>query len=220
MFAIALDLLKEIHKIGYVAYIVGGYPRDKYRGEDTDDIDICTNMRLEEIQKNFEVRTSYPKMGSFTIVYKNALFEITTFRKEKNYLDYRHPSVVVFVDTLQEDLIRRDFVMNTLCIDKTGEYIDLLGAKEDIDKKIIRVVGNTRKKLIEDPLRIVRALRFSMNFGFALEEELKVEIETNKKYLKKIPIQKIEEEIGKIICIEAQENVRDMLNLTNKKKYI
>lgn len=220
MFTIALDLLKEIHKLGYIAYIVGGYPRDKYRGKYTEDIDICTNMRLEEVQKNFEVPFSYPKLGSFKIMYKNTLFEVTTFRKEGSYLDYRHPSVVEFVDTLEEDLIRRDFVMNTLCIDQEGNYIDLLGSRRDIDKKMIRVVGNTRKKLIEDPLRIVRALRFSMNFGFALEEELKSEIERNKKYVEKISIQKIEEEIGKITLIENQEKVREILDLTNTKKGI
>ena len=102
--------------------------------------------------------------------------------------------------------------MNTLCIDKSGNYIDLLGARRDIDKKVIRVVGNTREKLIQDPLRIVRALRFSFEFSFTLAEELKVEIEKNKKYLKKIPIQKIEEEIDKITSLEKQEKVRNMLN--------
>lgn len=215
MFVVALDLLKKIDDLGYVAYIVGGYPRDKYRGEDTEDIDICTNMQYEEIKKYFEIQTFYPKMGSFIIVYKGILFEITTFRREGKYLDYRHPSTIEFVNTLEEDLVRRDFVMNTLCIDKSGNYIDLLGARRDIEKKVIRVVGNTREKLIEDPLRIIRALRFSVGLSFELEEELKIEIEKNKKYLKKIPIQKIEEEIGKIHSLENQERVRKLCEIVN-----
>ena len=213
MFAIALDLLKEIHKIGYVAYIVGGYPRDKYRGGYTEDIDICTNMQYEEIQKNFDVRTAYPKMGSFTILYKNTLFEITTFRKEGTYLDYRHPSTIVFVDTLEEDLLRRDFVMNTLCIDKNGEYVDLLGAREDIEQKKIQVVGEVTQKLKEDPLRMVRAIRFMVALDFTLEETLKRTIENNLVLLKKIPKGKIKEEIGKISSKEKQEVVRGILKI-------
>ena len=94
MFTTALELLKEMDAFGYTAYIVGGYPRDKYRGEDTEDIDICTNMQYEEIKKYFEIQTFYPKMGSFIIVYKGILFEITTFRREGKYLDYRHPSTI------------------------------------------------------------------------------------------------------------------------------
>ncbi len=215
MFVVALDLLKKIDDLGYVAYIVGGYPRDKYRGEDTEDIDICTNMRYEEIKKYFEICISYPKMGSFTICYKNVLFEITTFRKEGKYLDYRHPYSITFVDTLEEDIQRRDFVMNTLCIDKEGEYIDLLGAREDIDHKIIRVVGDVKDKMSEDPLRMIRALRFSINLGFVLEDTLKEEIKRNIDSIRKISMKKIEEEIKKIDSPEGQETVRKLFK-TNK----
>ncbi len=213
MFAIALDLLKEIDGLGYVAYIVGGYSRDKYRGINTEDIDICTNMKYEEIKKHFKIHTSYPKMGSFTICYKDVFFQMTTFRKEGRYLDYRHPSSIEFVNTLEEDLNRRDFVMNTLCIDKSGAYVDLLGARSDIDKKIIRVVGNTREKLMEDPLRILRAIRFSIDFDFELEENLKEEIKKNKHVLKKVPMKKIEEEIEKISSIEGKERVRSFFEI-------
>lgn len=201
MYEVALSFLKEIDSLGYVGYIIGGYPRDKYLGFSSTDIDICTNMKPTELKKYFEVVESFDKYGSVRIEYQNFLFEVTTFRKDGVYKDFRRPDSVEFVDALEEDIKRRDFVINTLCIDKDGNYVDLLGARDDIDNKMIRVVGDIEKKLTEDPLRMIRALRFSIMLNFKLEEELNSYINTHGKDLlkvtnfrKNIELEKLKEE--------------------------
>ncbi len=196
MYEIALKLLKEIKKLGYTAYIVGGYPRDKYMEITSEDIDICTNMTPTVMKQNFIITASFEKYGSMRILYDGYSFEITTFRKDGIYKDKRRPETVEFVQTLEEDLERRDFVINTLCIDENGCYVDLLGARKDIDKKIIRVVGDTKKKLSEDPLRIVRALRFSIDLDFHLTEDIQTFIKNNN-LLKEVSESKKQEEIKK-----------------------
>lgn len=213
MYEIALELLKEIHSLGFVGYIVGGYARDKYLGKISSDIDICTSMQPKEIKKHFQITKNYEKMGSFVIQYKKYPFQITTFRREEDYIDYRHPHKIEFVATLEEDLKRRDFAMNTLCIDKDGEYVDLLSAMDDIDKRMIRCVGSPLKKIMEDPLRIVRAIRFMVQLDFTLEEDLKSVIEKHLNLLSKVKIEKIEEEIGKIVSKEKQILVRSILKI-------
>ncbi len=213
MYEIALELLKEIHSLGCIGYVVGGYPRDKYLGKISSDIDICTSMQPKEIKKHFQVIKNYEKMGSFVIQYKKYLFQITTFRREGEYSDYRHPSQVEFVTRLEEDIKRRDFIMNTLCIDENGEYVDLLGAMDDIDKRMIRCVGSPLKKIMEDPLRMVRAIRFMVQLDFILEEDLKSVIEKNLDLLNKIPKIKIEEELKKITSIEGQAKVLEFLKI-------
>lgn len=213
MYERALELLKEINSLGFDSYIVGGYPRDKYRGKKNTDIDICTSMKPNKIKQNFKIIVDYEKMGSFVILYKNYPFQITTFRKEGKYTDFRHPSEIEFVDFLEEDLKRRDFIMNTLCINQNGEYVDYMGAREDINKKRIRTVGNSLEKIKEDPLRIVRAIRFMLEFDFTLEENLERAIEENLDLLKKISKFKIEEEIKKISSIKKQERTRALLKI-------
>ena len=213
MYETALKLLKEIHFLGCIGYMVGGYPRDKYLGKISSDIDICTSMQPQEIKKHFHVIKNYEKLGSFVIQYKEYLFQITTFRREGEYSDYRHPNQVEFVETLKEDMERRDFIMNTLCIDKNGEYVDVLGAMDDMDKKKIRSVGNPLKKITEDPLRMVRAIRFMVQLDFTLEEDLKRTIEQHLDLLSKVPKVKIAEEIGKVFSKEKQELFRIILKI-------
>lgn len=179
MYETALSLLNEIENYGYKAYIIGGYPRDLYLKRSVCDIDICTDATPMDIKNIFkEVVTSSSEYGTVTLIYKNVKFEITTFRKEFNYKDSRHPEKIEFVYSLEEDIKRRDFTINTLALDKEGNQIDILNAKKDLDDKIIKVVGNTKNKIKEDSLRILRALRFAVVLNFKLDEQLK-------KYMKK-----------------------------------
>lgn len=194
----ALQFLNELHDLGYVGYIVGGYPRDKYLGIYTDDLDICTNMTPHELKNNFQVITSFDQYGSLRILYEGTILEVTTFRKDGEYKDKRRPSEVKFVKNLKEDLKRRDFIINTLCIDRFGEYVDLLDARKDIDQKIIRVVGDTFDKLTEDPLRMLRAIRFSANLGFELDDEIKKVITNHKELMKWISDYHQKEELEKV----------------------
>lgn len=214
MYETSIAFLKEIDTLGYVGYIVGGYPRDQYLGIKSDDIDICTNMTPTQLKNHFDVVESFDQYGSVKIHYYNFILEVTTFRKDGIYIDHRRPKNVEFVDTLEEDLKRRDFVINTLCIDKDGNYVDLLNARDDLDHKIIRVVGDLEKKLSEDPLRMIRAYRFSIVLDFLLNKDLETYIKNHASDLKKISsfrknleIEKVKNEDKKIQLQAMIENL-------------
>ena len=197
----ALQILKLIQERGYDAYLVGGYPRDKYLGRDTNDIDICTNMPNEYLEELFHVTKT--EFLSSVIEFHNHTFEITRFRKDSNYEHHRFPKTVAYVSHLRDDLKRRDFIMNTLCIDADGNYVDMLGAKEDLDHKIIRAVGNPFEKLEEDALRILRAIRFACQLNFKIEKTLEEAILKNKHLVFVLSYRRIEQELTKI---EESEN--------------
>lgn len=187
LYETALKLLQKIESFGYKAYIIGGYPRDLYLKRGSNDVDICTDATPMELKNIFkEVVTTSSEYGTVTILFENIKFEITTFRKEFKYKDGRHPIKIEYVNSLKEDVIRRDFTINTLAIDKDGNEIDLLNAKKDIDEKIIRVVGDTKSKIKEDSLRILRAIRFATVLNFKLDNNLKKYIRWYGHNLKKI----------------------------------
>ena len=199
MYETALRLLEKISNYGYVAYMVGGYPRDLYLKRTYTDIDICTDATPMELHQIFsEVVTTNSEYGSVTIVFEKVKFEITTFRKEFKYKDHRRPEKIEYVDTLEEDIKRRDFTINTLCIDKDGKQIDLIGAKQDLDNKIIRTVGNPKQSLKEDALRILRAIRFAATLNFTIEPKLKTYIKKYGYLLKKISKDRKKDELDLI----------------------
>lgn len=175
----ALELLKKIDKKGFKAYIVGGFARDLYLNRQSLDIDVCTNATPKDLSDIFKnIKKSNENYGSISLYFRNIRFEITTFRKELKYNKKRQPIKIKYIDSLLDDLKRRDFTINTLCIDSSGQMLDLLNVKSDLDAGIIRMVGNPKKKLKEDALRILRAVRFATILNFKLEPGLK-------KYLKK-----------------------------------
>ncbi len=172
MYDDAIDILKKLEYHGYKAYIVGGYPRNLYLNINSNDIDICTNAKPEEIYKIFDnVDLKNSLYGNAIVTINNHKYEITTFRKELKYINNRKPEKIEFLDKLEDDLIRRDFIINTLCIDSNKQYIDLFGAIDDLNKKVIRLVGD-KSKLKEDALRILRAIRFATTLNFEIDEKL------------------------------------------------
>lgn len=191
------EVLKKINDYGYEAYLVGGAPRDFYMGFVTTDYDICTNAPLDKLKEWFVViKTNY---ASSIILFNETKLEVTQFRKEFDYINHRFPNHIEFVSDLKTDLLRRDFIMNTLCINHDGEYIDLLGARDDIDKKIIRSVGNPMIKLEEDALRILRAIRFATILQFSIEKELDLEICELKHLVKNLSYFRKRQELNRII---------------------
>lgn len=190
MYEKSLLLLQEINKLGFEAYIVGGFARDKYLGINSTDIDICTNMSFLEAKKYFKI-TDITNYGT----YKIQNYEIATFRKDL-YNNSRYPSIT-YVATLDEDLLRRDFIINTLCIDYKGNYVDKLGAMKDLDLKIIRTVKDSDVSFKEDPLRIVRALRLQIDLNFKLSSDIIDSIKKNISLLGKISQTRIIKEINK-----------------------
>jgi len=214
MYETALNILNIIENNGYKAYIVGGYPRDKYLGIESTDIDICTNAKVADLELLFnDIDTKYKNYGNCIVHMNNYNYEITTFRKEK-YLKNRNDVEIDFIDSLNEDLIRRDFTINALCIDKDGKYIDILNSINDLDNKTIRLIGNV-DRLKDDPLRILRAIRFSGNLNFKLDYYL---IEGINKYgylIANLSNNKIKEEINKM-----NSNGISLLKQYNLDKYI
>ena len=196
---IALKVLKKINSNGHQAYLVGGYPRDLYIGRDSMDFDICTSATPKQLKEIFG-NTMLPseEYGSVTLIVHNIRFEITTFRKDIKYLNNRKPIEIEYVDNLLDDLKRRDFTMNTMCIDASGNLIDLLCGKEDINDKVIRTVGNANMKIYEDSLRILRAIRFATVLNFELDEDLKEAIKRHKDLLKTLSYYRKKEELDKI----------------------
>ena len=206
MYTSALKVLEKITSYGYQAYIIGGYPRDLYLKRTGVDIDICTDATPKEIIDIFkEIVTTNTEYGSVTISFEKIKFEITTFRTEEKYINFRKPSKIKYVDSLEEDIKRRDFTINTLCIDKNGKEIDLLNAKSDLDNKIIRMVGNPKIKLREDALRILRAIRFATILNFELEPVLKAYIKKYSALVRKISKERKKEELDIIFSSPNKE---------------
>lgn len=195
----ALKVLKKINSNGYQAYLVGGYPRDIYIGRDSIDFDICTSATPKELKDIFG-NTMLPseQYGSVTLMVHNIRFEITTFRKDIKYLNNRKPIEIEYVSSLIDDLKRRDFTMNTMCIDSSGTLIDLLNGKDDINDRIIRTVGSANMKIYEDSLRILRAVRFATTLNFDLDEDLKEAIIRHRDLLKSLSYYRKKEELDKI----------------------
>lgn len=195
---LVFKILKKINSYGYISYIVGGYPRDIYMGRKSNDYDICTSATPKELKEIFRNLIKSEQYGSVVLEVKNTKFEITTFRRDIKYINNRKPVEIEYVKTIEEDLKRRDFTMNTMCIDENGKLIDLMSAKKDIDKKIIKMVGEPNIKLKEDSLRILRAIRFATVLNFRLDERLKASIIKHKDLLKNLSYYRKKEELDKI----------------------
>ena len=199
MYETAIEILNKITDFGYKAYIVGGYPRDIYLNRNSTDIDICTNASPKELKKIFsDSILKSQEYGSVSLIYKKIRFEITTFRKEIKYENNRFPVKIKYIDTLIDDLERRDFTINTLCIDNEGNFIDLLNAKRDLDNKIIKCVLDADKKIKEDILRSLRAIRFATILEFKLDENLKKAIKKYGYLLKNLSYFRKKDELEKI----------------------
>ncbi len=201
----SLELLKKIEQSGFEAYIVGGFVRDHYMKKESHDVDICTSAKPKDLVNIFENAVlPKEKYGAVTLIYKNIRFEITTFRKEIKYED-RKPVEIEYSDNFEEDIYRRDFTVNTLCMNSSGKIIDLLDGKQDIDNKVIRVVGDINKKFSEDPLRIMRAVRFATQLDFKLDDTVIEGIKNNIQYISDLSYNRKKEEITKIF---ASKNIK------------
>ncbi|MBA4543170.1 CCA tRNA nucleotidyltransferase [Thermoactinomyces daqus] len=170
--AAALSVMEQLEKSGFQAYLVGGCVRDEMLGISPQDYDIATDAVPDQVQNLFPrtIPTGL-KHGTVTVVEQGIPLEVTTFRIEEAYLDRRRPSQVRFVSSLKQDLARRDFTINAMAKNRRGQVIDYFSGKEDLLVGRIRTVGNPRDRFREDALRMLRAVRFVAQFGFALEEE-------------------------------------------------
>ncbi|MFP4515067.1 MAG: CCA tRNA nucleotidyltransferase [Parcubacteria group bacterium] len=168
--------LEKLNKANFEAYVVGGCVRDILMKKTPNDWDITTNATPEEIIKVFDNAKYENEFGTVLVPIREKeqlldVLEITTYRSEKGYSDNRRPDEVVFESDLEKDLERRDFTINALAMDKDENIIDLFGGLKDIDKKIIRAVGEPIERFKEDALRLLRAIRLSAQLDFAIENK-------------------------------------------------
>ncbi|MEZ2718108.1 CCA tRNA nucleotidyltransferase [Niallia circulans] len=204
----ALPIINKIEKAGYEAYFVGGAVRDHLLNKQIHDIDIATSATPEEIKSIFphtiDVGIAH---GTVMVIWDQHTYEITTFRTESAYRDYRRPEQVHFVRELKEDLKRRDFTINAMAMDKNGRVIDYFNGKESLEKKEIKTVGNPNERFQEDALRIMRGIRFVSTLGFHLEKDTLNGIRNNQQLLSKIAVERITAEFEKLLhgpwCLEA-----------------
>ncbi len=199
MYDVALKVLKELNDNGYKAYIVGGYVRDVLLDIESNDIDITTNATPKQIMELFN-DSCLPNedYGSVIIEKKGYRFEITTFRKEIGYNDNRHPFEVKYIDELYPDLLRRDFVINTICMDSNGDIVDYLNGREDLENKVIRTVDDAYKSFSDDALRILRAIRFATILDFKLSDEVVDAIKKTKDLVRNLSYYRKKSELDKI----------------------
>lgn len=169
----AARALRTLENSGFEAWCVGGCVRDALRGTAPHDWDICTSAMPEETLAAFADFKTIPtgiKHGTVTVLIGGEPIEITTYRTDGDYLDHRQPEQVQFVRDIRSDLERRDFTMNAICLNLRGELFDPFGGAEDIERGIIRCVGEPEKRFDEDALRILRAIRFAAKTGFEIEK--------------------------------------------------
>ena len=221
MYNKALDVLRIFDSYGYDAYIVGGFPRDRILGIKTNDIDICTNAKPKEIMDIFDTTgVSDIKYGAVRVIYKGILFDVTTFRKDIKYENNRKPVKIKYVTDLKRDLLRRDFTINTICIDKDGNIIDLLNGRKDIERQTITTVGNARYRLKEDSLRMLRAIRFAAYLDFQIEDHTKSYIKKYGYLLKELSSSRKKEELDKIFSTKNKEKGRALILELGLDKYL
>ena len=195
-----LSLNKLFADNGFSLYMVGGTVRDYLMGLPLDDMDVVTDATPEDIKKFLpDASFVFARFGSVSLkTEKKVKFDITTLREEKGYEDARHPDKIHFVKDLLIDVKRRDFTVNALYMNSKLEVIDYVNGQEDLKNHTLRMVGNPDLRIKEDPLRIIRALRFSIDYKLDIDSELDKAIRNNISLLEKLNIEKIRQDIRKI----------------------
>lgn len=217
MFEEALKILELFEKKGYKAYIVGGYVRDSYLKIDSTDIDICVLASLNTIKKILKKCEVYEDFMAIKYKSKGYTFDITSLRKDVYIFGKLH---VKLTNKLEKDVLRRDFTINALYMDKEKNIIDLLNSKRDIENKLIRSIGNSNKKLKQDPLRILRAIRYSTVLDFNIDRELINSIKSNKELLNNISWNRKKEELNKIFESKNFKKALTMFEEFEMKDYL
>lgn len=193
-------VIEQLNKNGFEAYLVGGCVRDSILGRAPNDWDVTTSALPEQIKQVF-YRTfdTGIKHGTVSVLIAQSIVEVTTFRIDGDYLDNRRPESVSFTTSLKEDCERRDFTINALAYHPKKGVLDYFGGLEDLKDKKIRAVGNAAKRFEEDALRILRAIRFSAQLGFDIEDSTYKQIAEHAQLITNISTERIREELNKLL---------------------
>jgi len=230
-------ILSTLINNGYKAYFVGGIVRDYLMDNLSNDIslidiDIATNAHPKVVKSLF--KNTYDiglKHGTIMVIYDNVKYEITTFRKEYSYINNRFPKKVKYINELKKDMKRRDFTINAIAMDYNLNIIDYFNGVRDIENKVIKTVGKPYKRFKEDALRMLRAIRFSCNLGFVINNDTLLSIKKNKDLLENISKERIYIEFKKTINGNYVENIKylsifiqfekfNFINIPKEKNYI
>ncbi|MGG3469627.1 CCA tRNA nucleotidyltransferase [Neobacillus pocheonensis] len=230
-FLSASPVLERLEEAGYEGYFVGGSVRDFLLNKPIHDVDIATSATPEEVKKVFPRTVDIGiEHGTVLVLFNNESYEITTFRTEAEYLDFRRPKEVSFIRNLKEDLQRRDFTMNAIAMDRNGNLIDPFNGKQAINEKVIQTVGSAMDRFREDALRMMRAVRFVSQLSFTIESKTVTALTRLNPLLEKIAVERKRAEFEKLLLGENRKNAINILintnlysflpGLTNKKKHL
>lgn len=225
----AAYILQQLNKHGYEAYIVGGCVRDSLLGKQPNDWDITTSAKPEEVKAIFHrtIDTGI-QHGTVTVLVDREIlddgsgslashtdyaFEVTTYRVDGVYTDHRRPESVCFTASLEEDLKRRDFTINAMAYNPEQGVIDIFGGQEDLEKGIIRCVGEASERFDEDALRILRAVRFAAQLDFVIEDQTREAMRDQAKFLEDISVERICTELTKMIVSKHPERLEEAYEL-------
>ena len=212
----ALNILNKIRSAGFTAYFAGGAVRDRLLGRTPKDYDIATNALPEQIEELFEKTVAVGKAFGVIMVVQNGIeTEVATFREDAGYQDGRRPDSVHFCGA-KEDAKRRDFTINGMFYDPVAdEVIDYVGGKADLEKKIIRAIGDPERRFAEDHLRMLRAVRFAHTLGFSIDPDTRKAIQNHAADLAKISVERIENEFSRTLVesLRPGDALRELVDL-------
>lgn len=203
----ASEIIKRLENAGYEAYAVGGCVRNSIMGIEVSDYDITTSaLPLETVKvfSDYRIVETGIKHGTVTVIKDENSVEITTYRTDGAYKDYRHPENVIFTPHLREDLSRRDFTVNAVAFSPSDGIVDIFDGVNDIKNGILRCVGAPEKRFEEDALRIMRALRFMAVYGFKANAETAAALHKKKHLLKSVSPERINIELSKMLCGKSE----------------
>ena len=228
-----MDKLQEFKSLanlfkshGYNLYLVGGTVRDYLLGIELTDMDAVTDATpIQVVQFLPNCDTTFAHLGSLKYKTPNGVkFDITTLREESSYLDSRHPSQITFVKDPKLDYKRRDFTINAMYMDADLNVIDYCNGREDLKRHLLRMVGDPDKRLKEDPLRILRAIRFHLVYKMILDEKLEEAMRDRFYLLNNITDAKIQSELDKInqydVDLRMKKDIFEQFDIANLKGVI
>ena len=204
--------MDTLEAAGAVCYAVGGCVRDACLGRIPEDYDLCTDALPEEVKHCFAHRNlvlAGEKHGTVGVVTDGGVVEITTFRTEGGYEDSRHPDWVEFVDGIEQDLARRDFTVNAMAYSPTAGFVDPFGGREDLRRGLLRAVGDPERRFREDPLRILRGVRFCVRFGLTPETETLRAMNALVSTMEKLASERVFDELCKLLPLVTAQNLLD-----------
>lgn len=217
----AIPLLLKIEEAGFEAYFVGGSVRDFLLEKEISDVDIATSATPNEVKGIFQKTADVGiEHGTIVVLYNGIPYEVTTFRSEAEYIDFRRPSEVQFIRSLTEDLKRRDFTMNAIALDSRGNFFDPFKGRQAIVDKVIQTVGKAEDRFQEDALRMMRAVRFYSQLGFKIEDTTYEALRNSASLLQKISVERKLAEFEKLLAGKNRKKALLVLEDTNLLTYL